>query len=270
MNKAVVGEEHERADPARGDVLVDPPTSTGITLGSQNFSEKSNPPDFSSLSSPFRARNFSTASVQSNLFTHSWRRPATYNIPDLSSYIASTPLTRITRLKWCKNRHGVKHEFLLLKVERPEDGSTLWLRLERRIHENASLLKTISSPVPSGDTAKICNDVSRMFDTSRSPVQVETEFTVPPLLQRLGNLLSILKENSPDYKLPSENCYFFCAVIYENLFSIGKGRNVAGAPSKFSLSRGAEVKEKIKKCMDTCSSVCLIFGSRTMSLLMVP
>ncbi|KAF9511531.1 hypothetical protein BS47DRAFT_1168291 [Hydnum rufescens UP504] len=188
--------------------------------------------------------------MRSNLFTHSWRRPATYNIGDLSSYIASTPRSRITRLKWCKNRNGLKHEFLLLEVERPEDGNTLWLRLERRLHENASLLKTISSPVPSGDTAKICSHVAPLFDAPYSQVQVETEFTVPPVLQRLGNLLSSLKENSPDYKLPSENCYFFCAVIYEDLFSMGQGVNIAGAPSKFSLSFAPEAKAKIKRHMD--------------------
>jgi hypothetical protein len=96
-----------------------------------------------------------TFSVSSNLFTHSWHRPATYNIGDLSSYIASTPRSRITRLKWCKNRNGLKHEFLLLEVERSEDGNTLWLRLERRMHENASVLKSISSPVPSGDTVSL-------------------------------------------------------------------------------------------------------------------
>jgi hypothetical protein len=35
MSKAVVGEEHERADLARGDLLVDPPTFTDITLSSK-------------------------------------------------------------------------------------------------------------------------------------------------------------------------------------------------------------------------------------------
>jgi hypothetical protein len=83
---------------------------------------------------------------------HSCPRPATYDISDLSWHIASTPLTRVTRLKWCKNRQGVKHEFLLLEVERPKDGGTLWLRLERRMHENANVVKVISSPVLSGDT----------------------------------------------------------------------------------------------------------------------
>ncbi|KAF9513014.1 hypothetical protein BS47DRAFT_1393647 [Hydnum rufescens UP504] len=151
----------------------------------------------------FRARNFSMTSVRSNLLTHSWDRPGIYEIPDLCSYIMSTPPTPITHLKWCKNRDGVKHEFLLLKVERPDSGGTVWLRLERRLHENARAVK-------------LCGDVSRLFDASRSQIQVEAEFTVRPLLQRLGVLLSILMEYSSYYKLYSENCYFFCAVVYEN------------------------------------------------------
>ncbi|KAF9511549.1 hypothetical protein BS47DRAFT_1171540 [Hydnum rufescens UP504] len=188
------------------------------------------------LSSLYNALNLSTPSVRSNLFTHSWRRLGTYNIPDLCSYIEFTPPTPITRLRWCKNQDGVKHEFLLLKVERPDDGKTVWLRLDRRVHENARAVNAVFSPVPSGDTVRICSYVSRLFDASRSQVQVETEFAIPPLLQRLGNLLTILMEDSPDYKLYSENCYFFCAVIYENLVSMGRGVNVVRASSYYPKS----------------------------------
>ncbi|KAF9505887.1 hypothetical protein BS47DRAFT_486967 [Hydnum rufescens UP504] len=122
------------------------------------------------------------------------------------------------------------------------------------MHETANVLKVISSPVPSGDTAKI----------------FETEFTAPPLLQRLGDLLSIVKEGSPNYKLPSENCYFFCAVIYEILSSIGKGKIVTGIPGKFSLSRARKAKAKIKKRMATWPLVCSSPLYLQMSLLTVP
>ncbi|KAF9511530.1 hypothetical protein BS47DRAFT_1395036 [Hydnum rufescens UP504] len=261
-----VGEAHEPADLAGRSVLIDPPLPRILYWAQKYFSlarmSGSHHRDSPLLPSLFRAPNSSTASVQSNLLTHSWRRPATYNIADISSYIASTPLTPITRLKWCKNQDGVRHEFLLLEVERPDDLGTVWLRLERRLHENASVLKSISSPVPSGDTAKICNDVSLLFDVSQSPVQVETVFTAPPPLHRLGNLLSILVEDSPDYKLPSENCYFFCAVIYEILCSTGNGMNVTGTPSRFSLSRGTEAKAKIKKRMETCVNLFITLISR--------
>ncbi|KAF9511539.1 hypothetical protein BS47DRAFT_1168731 [Hydnum rufescens UP504] len=202
------GGEHESPHITKGYVLLPGPRAPVETTLSPKFPpikqsfldrpDRHGSPLFSSV-----FRRFSTASVQSNLVTHSWPRPAKLKISDLSSYITSTPPTPITRLKWYKNRYGVQHEFLLLEVKRSGDGSTLWLRLDRRMHENARVLKIISSPVPSGDTVEICNDVSRLFDASQSLVQVETEFTVPPPLQRLGNLLSILMEDSPDYKLYS-------------------------------------------------------------------
>jgi len=97
---------------------------------------------------------------------------------------------------------------------------------------------------------KLCTDVSSLFDGSRSRVQVETKFTVPLFLHRLGGLLSILMEDSPDYKWYSENCFFFCAVIYETLVSVGQGVNVSGAPRKISLSLAPELKARIKKRLE--------------------
>jgi hypothetical protein len=104
------------------------------------------PPDFSPQ---FRGDNFS---VQSHLFTHSWNRLGSYSIPDLCSYIESTPPALISLLKWCKGRNGLRHEFLLLKVDRPESDGPLWLRLERRVHESAMTANCIVSSVLSGDT----------------------------------------------------------------------------------------------------------------------
>ncbi|KAF9511517.1 hypothetical protein BS47DRAFT_1486809 [Hydnum rufescens UP504] len=141
--------------------------------------------------------------AQSHLFTHSWNRLGSYSIPDLCSYIESTPQAPISLLKWCKGRNGLRHEFLLLKVDRPEDGGTLWLRLERRVHESALAANCIVSSVLSGDTVKLSNDFSRLFDASQSEVRVETEFTVPLPLETLRTLLSILIKESPDYKLYS-------------------------------------------------------------------
>ncbi|KAF9511520.1 hypothetical protein BS47DRAFT_1166503 [Hydnum rufescens UP504] len=58
-------------------------------------------------------------------------------------------------------------------------------------------------------------------------------------------------EDSPDYKWYSENCFFFCAVIYENLVSVGQGVNVSGAPRKISLSLAPELKARIKKRLES-------------------
>ncbi|KAF9505883.1 hypothetical protein BS47DRAFT_1367752 [Hydnum rufescens UP504] len=133
-------------------------------------------------------------------------------------------------------------------------AEALWLRLERRVHQSAIAANCIVSSVPSGDTAKLSNDFSPLFDASESEVRVETEFTVPLPLGTLRTLLSILMEESPNYNLYSENCYFFCAVIYEALVSAGSGVNVAGAPSDFSTFFGSKTKARIKKRMASSPS----------------
>ncbi|KAF9511545.1 hypothetical protein BS47DRAFT_1395047 [Hydnum rufescens UP504] len=207
----------------------------------------SHPRSPSDLSSRFRTHNFSAATFQSHLFTHSWNRLGSYSIPDLCSYIESTPPAPISLLKWCQGRNGLRHEFLLLKVDRPESGGTLWMRLERRVHESAMAANCMISPVLSGDTVKLSNDFSRLFDASQSEVRVETEFTDPLPLETLRTLLSILMKESPDYKL-------YSALIYEHLIAAGNGVNVVGAPSKFSNSFGPKAKARIKKRMTTSPS----------------
>ncbi|KAF9517372.1 hypothetical protein BS47DRAFT_1339668, partial [Hydnum rufescens UP504] len=97
---------------------------------------------------------YKTSLYWSNLSTHSWRRPGMYNVSDLCSYIASTPTTYITHLKWCKDRKGVKHEFLVLRVERPQD-KPIWLRLDRRLHQHAPVVEWIFSTSPTGDSVRI-------------------------------------------------------------------------------------------------------------------
>jgi hypothetical protein len=73
------------------------------------------------LSSLYHALNLSTLSVRSDLFTHSWRRLATYSIGNLCS---------------CNN------------------SETVWLRLGRRVYEDTRAVKTIFSPIPLGARSK--------------------------------------------------------------------------------------------------------------------
>ena len=115
---------------------------------------------------------------------------------------------------------------------------------------------------------RLSNGLSRLFDASRSRVQVEAEFIVPPFLNRLGAILSILASESPMYKLYSvcifllhlhtvysygylqENCYFFCAAIYENLVPTENSDDVARALNKFTMLFALRVKARIKGLMD--------------------
>jgi hypothetical protein len=74
-------------------------------------------------------------------------------LTDLASYIEATPNARVMLLKWCKDLKGVPHEFLLLNVElQSPDRKTLWLRLDRRSHREATTSQLISGTSASADT----------------------------------------------------------------------------------------------------------------------
>jgi len=177
-------------------------------------------------------------------------------LTDLASYIETGSTARIVLLRWCKDLKGVPHEFLLLEVEIKTPGRrTLWLRLDRRSHRDATTSQLISSNSASADTATVCEGIdAALFDNTRHRVEVETTFANPPPLEMLCSLLSVLTQESPKYKLFPENCYFFCSVIYENLVAQGGGVNNLGAPSKFAMFLAPEVRARIKNRSQTLPS----------------
>ena len=65
------------------------------------------------------------------------------------------------------------HEFLLLKIERPGNRD-IWMRLERRVHENSRAANSIISPVLSGDTVSTVIYLSGTYaiEFSSDPVPV--------------------------------------------------------------------------------------------------
>jgi len=168
------------------------------------------PPEHRSASFPSHFANVSSASVQSNLFTHSWHRPSSMALTHLVSYIEAIPNAHVILLKWCKDLKGVPHEFLLLNVElQGPDRRALWLRLDRRSHRDATASQLISGTSASEDTATVCEIEDPLFDKTRHGLEVQTAFTTPPPLETLRDLLLILMEESPNYKLMQENCFFF-------------------------------------------------------------
>ncbi|KAF9517369.1 hypothetical protein BS47DRAFT_525442 [Hydnum rufescens UP504] len=205
-------------------------------------------PEHHSHSLPSGSINFSSASVQSNLFSHSWRHASWMALKDLASYINGSPNAYIVLLNWCKDLKGVPHEFLLLNVELQGPGSNrraLWLRLDRRSHRDATTSQLISSTSASGDTATVCEIAHPLFDSTRHRIEVQTTFTTPPPLYALRDLLFIVMEESPNYKFVPENCMFFCSVIYEDLFSLGRGRDI-GVPSRFSMALAPSTRARIR------------------------
>ncbi|KAF9510353.1 hypothetical protein BS47DRAFT_1384022 [Hydnum rufescens UP504] len=162
---------------------------------------------------------------------------------DLASYIGESPNAHVILLKWCKDLKGVPHEFLLLNVElQSPDRRTLWLRLDRRSHRDTTASQLISSTSASADTHAASH---------RSSHRIRD----PPPLETLRDLLFILMEESPNYKLIPENCIFFCSVIYENLVSLGGGMNI-GTPRIFSMSLAPTVRAKIKSRRQTGQGRC--------------
>ncbi|KAF9503117.1 hypothetical protein BS47DRAFT_1402734 [Hydnum rufescens UP504] len=159
-------------------------------------------PEHRSASLPSRTINSSSVSVQSNLFTHSWHRPSSMALTDLASYIDGSPTAHIILLKWCKDLKGVPHEFLLFNVElQSADRRTLWLRLDRRSHRDATTSQLVSSTSASADSATVSEIEDPLFDSMRHRIEVQTAFTTPPPLETLRALLFILMEESPNYKL---------------------------------------------------------------------
>ncbi|KAF9517364.1 hypothetical protein BS47DRAFT_525612 [Hydnum rufescens UP504] len=203
-------------------------------------------PEHRSHTLPSGSINFSSASVQSNLFSHSWRRPFSMALTDLASYIDTSPNAHIIMLKWCKDLTGVPHEFLLLNVElHSHDRRTLWLRLDRRSHRNATTSQFLSSTSASADTAIVCESEGYLFDNTQHGIEVQTTFTTPLPLETLRDLLFIVMEESPNYKVVPENCMFFCSVIYEDLVSLGRGWNI-GVPSRMSMALAPSTRARIR------------------------
>ncbi|KAF9511831.1 hypothetical protein BS47DRAFT_1133896 [Hydnum rufescens UP504] len=103
----------------------------------------------------------------------------------------------------------------------------------------------------------MCDDPTHLWNESWSEILVVTHFKDPPHLEVLGHLLSVMETESCKYKV-YPNCYFFCSVIYEILFSMSGGENVKGTPSHLSLSLAPRVRASIKEKMDELRLVPLV------------
>ncbi|KAF9505403.1 hypothetical protein BS47DRAFT_539475 [Hydnum rufescens UP504] len=75
-----------------------------------------------------------------------------------------------------------------------------------------------------------------------------TAFKHLPPLTKLGVLLSVLLSEFPYLSLHSDDTYFYCLAIYENLVELGEGEYIAhGAPPQFAQ----EARERVKMHMQT-------------------
>ncbi|KAF9517333.1 hypothetical protein BS47DRAFT_523536 [Hydnum rufescens UP504] len=66
---------------------------------------------------------------------------------------------RINGLKWYKHRAGVKHEFVILEVERPARNN-LWLRIDREQIDETTSAQILSSNAEPADTGCVTMRIS--------------------------------------------------------------------------------------------------------------
>lgn len=118
--------------------------------------------------------------------------------------------------KYANWRYGViKHRFLVIDVQGSTKGFKL--RLDRLRDPNVPLRHFVREwfRTPSNDQIKMAQ---RDCDLVGSATQESSyQFPNPPILFNLVSLLRIIAEESPRYYLFSENCWFYCSAIQENL-----------------------------------------------------
>jgi len=198
----------------------------------------------SSHSSPFRAAEVSAP----NMLMQPWDIPVSLSISTLIPDLMSSCTGHITLLNWYKDLGGSLHQFLLLRLEFPEHR-TSWLRIDRRSDQDTTPMQLISLPSPPVDTATLCSKLDDLVGNSRPRARTMLRFRKPLSLDRLGILLSIVLEESPQYTLVSENCYFFCSVIYENLSAMGEGVS-DGIPRRFNRLLAPGPRARIRNRMN--------------------
>lgn len=116
--------------------------------------------------------NTSQTSVKSTLFERvpNSSRSVFMSVPELCSYILDTPNAveaHVMALIRRKERGGVAHEFLLLRVRKP-DGRDMWLRLERRPRNPLRLLISSSADRAADSVRLIINRQYICMETDMS------------------------------------------------------------------------------------------------------
>ncbi|KAF9505036.1 hypothetical protein BS47DRAFT_580054 [Hydnum rufescens UP504] len=122
---------------------------------------------------------------------------------------------------------------------------TLWLRVERAAKRAQSGIRSLFSTFPAKDTARICgSEQDILYEEEPSMVEADIRFESPPTLLDLEKLLTIVAEESVEYKLWPENCFFFAAAIQENLSTRHGGYLFSGKQELKNLAQ--DVRARIR------------------------
>ncbi|KAF8308044.1 hypothetical protein DL93DRAFT_2087448 [Clavulina sp. PMI_390] len=121
----------------------------------------------------------------------------------------------------------------------------IWLRIDRAANRNRDVRFT--SRFPAEDTARVSSSEKHRLMIGESRLRAHVTFTClenAPRLFALADLLVILQQESNEYRLFSENCYFFTSIIQETLTSVYGGLLRSGSLGHPNL--GTEARERIR------------------------
>ncbi|KAF9519099.1 hypothetical protein BS47DRAFT_1337674 [Hydnum rufescens UP504] len=140
---------------------------------------------------------------------------------------------RVTSLIRFEQPRGCRHQFLVLKI-----GEAIWLRLDRGPKpENSTPRSSVSRFTPC-DSATISSSEEQLLRGLRLEMKAEVVFPVDgPTAGDLRKLLTILSQESPEYRLWGENCKWFCSVVQENLTHFYSGELRSGTLSHRDLGK---------------------------------
>ncbi|KAF9505201.1 hypothetical protein BS47DRAFT_1354207 [Hydnum rufescens UP504] len=166
----------------------------------------------------------------------------TISIRQLCTSIQNSRLERTARvisLTRFEQQRGFRHQFIVLKIGMmPDDGEAIWLRLDRGPKpENSTPRSSVSRFTPC-DSATISSSEAQLLRGPRLEMKAEVVFPVDaPTAGDLRELLHILSQESPEYRLWGENCKWFCSVVQENLTHFYSGELRSGTLSHRDLGK---------------------------------
>ncbi|KAF8596641.1 hypothetical protein BDV93DRAFT_52083 [Ceratobasidium sp. AG-I] len=176
--------------------------------------------------------------------------PVKMTLADLCSLALShdsSTTTHVVSVDCYKERQGVRHEFLIVQIQSANLESR-WLRLERAAQAELrkigfrQRLQSSSSAYLPEDTAIISSTPNLIPEDAKQMEHVEFLNGHQPTLFIFASLLALFMRESVFYTLPSENCWFFCSVVIENL-----SKNFGGNVKPRNRSLGRESRQRIER-----------------------
>lgn len=230
------------------------PTYSKRDSVSQNpFSSSSDPRRTSSAGAQFLPSH----SVSPPLFVRELDKSsdgrASMSLETFCDDVSSSPYAAdmlVTKIIHCKERRGVKHEYLLVFLQDPADTwADVWVRVERaaQMHGIRNLLHihSVSSEFEAYDHITAAYDRNVLTPEGNKELGTLT-FTEehPANLGLLAALFVIIAREAGRYKLFGTNCFWFSFVVMDALRNRCQGQLESAATYSDEVIEDREVKTK--------------------------